>query len=63
VRDLDKQLLEPLAELIRANGRLSDAIANTRRFWSVVDLCWIDQLKEPTKLLQNHKIGDSHGHS
>jgi hypothetical protein len=58
VADLDKQLLEPLAALIRANGRLNDAIDKTRHFWTVGDMCWIDQLTEPTLLLEHHKAGE-----
>jgi hypothetical protein len=64
VADLNKILLGPLAALIRADGRLNDAIDRTRRFWLRGGVCWIDQINEPTELLRKHKIGETpHGHS
>jgi hypothetical protein len=58
VTELDTKLLAPLAELLRANGRLDDAINNTREFWAWGDPCWIDQIIEPTLLLEHHKLGE-----
>jgi hypothetical protein len=58
VTELDTKLLAPLAELLRANGRLDDAINNTREFWAWGDPCWIDQITEPTLLLEHHKLGE-----
>jgi hypothetical protein len=59
VTELDTKLLAPLAALLKANGRLDDAINNTRQFWARGDHCWIDQITEPTLLLEHHKIGES----
>jgi hypothetical protein len=58
VTELDTKLLAPLAALLKANGRLVDAIDGTRQFWAWGDRCWIDQISEPTKLLKEHKIGE-----
>jgi hypothetical protein len=59
VTELDIKLLAPLAEFLRANGRLDDAITDTRLFWALGERCWIDKLTEPTLLLEHHKIGES----
>jgi hypothetical protein len=59
VTELDTKLLSPLAALLKANGRLDDAITSTRKFWEWADHCWIDQVTEPTLLLEHHKIGES----
>jgi hypothetical protein len=54
---LDKQLLEPLAALIKANGKLNDALDATRSLWAgEPPACWIDQLNEPTQLLRKHRV-------
>jgi hypothetical protein len=58
VTALDTKLLTPLAALLKANGRLDDAIDNTREFWEWCDHCWVDQITEPTLLLEHHKIGE-----
>jgi hypothetical protein len=58
VTELDIKLLAPLAALLKANGRLNDAIEGTREFWAWGHPCWIDQITEPTLLLEHHKIGE-----
>jgi hypothetical protein len=59
VTELDIKLLAPLAALLRANARLDNAIDGTRQFWAWGNHCWIDQITEPTLLLEHHKIGES----
>jgi hypothetical protein len=58
VPELDTKLLAPLAALLKANGRLSDAIDGTREFWVGKSPCWIDLISEPTLLLEHHKLGE-----
>jgi hypothetical protein len=52
----EKKILIPLNELLKANDRLESAIEATRLHWSHVQQCWIDQMGEPTKLLEDHRI-------
>jgi hypothetical protein len=55
----DKNLLFPLNKLLEANDRLEAALDNTAEMWKTgPDKCWIDQINEPTPLLEKHRIRD-----
>jgi hypothetical protein len=54
----DKNFLTSLNKLLAANDRLNNAIVETRKMWPSVTRCWIDQVTEPTKLLEHHKLGE-----
>ncbi len=53
----DKSLLLPLNKLLEANDRLNAALDKTTEMWkTAADKCWIDQMNEPTPLLEKHRI-------
>jgi hypothetical protein len=54
----DKDILLPLNKLLEANDRLDAAITETRKLWPTAtgNRCWIDQMREPTKLLADHRL-------
>jgi hypothetical protein len=54
----NKKLLLPLNQLLEANDRLFAALHATEQHWPHVKQCWIDQLSEPTKLLEDHRVKD-----
>jgi hypothetical protein len=62
VPDHNRKILEPLNKLMEANDRLEAAVNATRKHWSYVEQCWIDQL-EPTKLLEDHRLKPLNEHS
>jgi hypothetical protein len=55
---VDSKLLPSLNALLEANDKLLDAIDATREAWDLPEKCWIDQLVEPTLLLEHHKLTD-----
>jgi hypothetical protein len=52
----DNQIIVDLNKLLEANDRLEAALNATVRLWPHTPQCWIDQLREPTALLEKHRI-------
>jgi hypothetical protein len=52
----ETELLPTLNLLLEANDKLNNAIDATREAWNMPERCWIDQLTEPTPLLNKHKL-------
>jgi hypothetical protein len=50
-------IIVALNKLLEANDRLDNAIDKTRQAWPALNKCWIDQVSEPTPLLEKHRIG------
>lgn len=52
----NRQILEPLNDLLAANDRLVQAIQGTRQHWPYVTRCWIDEMSEPSALLAKYRL-------
>jgi hypothetical protein len=50
------KILVDLNKLLEANDRLDVALDNTMRVWPTTPKCWIDQINEPTLLLEKHRL-------
>lgn len=54
--DPQKLISETKESLKKANSKLRRAITNTILSWPYTEKCWIDNLSEPTLVLQEHKV-------
>jgi hypothetical protein len=59
----ESKLLPTLNVLLEANDKLDAAIDATREAWKLPEKCWIDQITEPTLLLEKHKLRAKRGQS
>jgi hypothetical protein len=52
----DNHIIVALNKLLEANDRLEAALNATVSQWPHTPQCWIDQLREPTPLLEKHRL-------
>jgi hypothetical protein len=45
-----------LTDYLKATHRLRLAISETIASWPLVRRCWIDEINEPTRILQEHRL-------
>jgi hypothetical protein len=52
----DNQIIVDLNKLLEANDRLDAALDATISQWPFTAKCWVDQINEPTILLEKHRL-------